>query len=222
MGGMLASIGIEKGQPFAPNAKVKAALEKAARDGYDFLEYMFETPGYSMVPYWPDRQWMILKEPSDEGFVFDEGDILLLDQRGGLFHWVTFIPRRLGKATQYVVLLKDADGTFLSGKSNYRFRVQAKVPARDFWSVIAYSKETKAFIYSDAEIVGLSSYDRDDMTLNDDGSVDIYFGETAPEGLESNWIPTAGEDFFLLFRFYGPEEAFFNKSFKLNELERID
>jgi len=46
MGGMLASIGIKKGSPFAPKGKVKQALEKAAKDGFLYLEYMFETPGY--------------------------------------------------------------------------------------------------------------------------------------------------------------------------------
>jgi len=57
------------------------------------------------------------------------------------------------------------------------------------------------------------------MTLNDDGSVDIYFGKTAQKGLESNWTPTAGEDFFLLFRFYGPEQPYFDKTFKLPNIE---
>ena len=97
-----------------------------------------------------------------------------------------------------------------------------KVPARDFWSVIAYSKEFKAFIYNDMDRVGLSSYDADKMTVNKDGTVDLYFAKTAPDGFESNWIPTAGEDFFVLFRFYGPEEAFFDKTFKLTDLEKIE
>lgn len=222
MGGMLASIGIEKGKPFSPEGKVKLALEQAAKDGYSYLEYKFETPGYSMEAYWPDRQWMIIREPSQDGFVFDEGDYLLLDERGSLFHWVTFIPRRLGKATQYVAALRDKDGVLLSGKSDYRLRVPAKVPARDFWSVIAYSKDTKAFIYNETGRVGLSSYDKSKMKLNDDGSVGIYFGKNAPKGLESNWIPNAGEDFFLLFRFYGPEQAFFDKSFRLPDIEKIE
>jgi hypothetical protein len=52
--------------------------------------------------------------------------------------------------------------------------------------------------------VGLSSYDKAGMQVNGDDSVDLYFGETAPAGLEANWIPTAGEDFFLIFCFYGP------------------
>jgi len=44
MGGMLASIGLEKGKPFVPKGKVKKALEQAAEDGYAYLEYLFETP----------------------------------------------------------------------------------------------------------------------------------------------------------------------------------
>jgi hypothetical protein len=221
MGGMLASIGIEKGRPFAPRGKTKKALEQAAKDGRAYLEYMFETPGNSMDVYWTDRHWMGIKEPSKDGFVFDEGDYLLLDARGALFHWATFVPRRLGKASAYVVALRDADGALLSGKGTYKLTVPDKVPARDFWSVIAYSKKTKSFIYNDHDKIGLSSYDKSKMKVNDDGSVDIYFSKTAPKGLESNWIPTAGEDFFLLFRFYGPQEPFFDKSFKLPDVQKI-
>ena len=124
--------------------------------------------------------------------------------------------------TAYLTAMRDGGGELLSGQSDYRLRVPAEVPARDFWSVIAYSKKTKAFIYNETGRVGLSSYDISMMEVNEDGSVDIYMGKTAPKGLESNWIPNAGEDFFLLFRFYGPEQAFFDKSFKLPDLEKIE
>ena len=163
-----------------------------------------------------------MKQPSSKGFVFDEGDSLLLDARAGIFHFGTFVPRQLGKATAYLISLRDANGDLLSEKHSYKLRVPAKVPVRDFWSVIIYSKETKAFIYNDADKVGLSSYDTSSLHVNEDGSVDLYFGETAPKGQESNWIPTAGEDFFLIFRFYGPEEAVFTKSFKLPDVEKIN
>jgi hypothetical protein len=222
MGGMLASLGIEKGKPFAPAGKVKQALEKATKDGFAYLEYTFETPGYSYETYWPDRQWMGLRQPSKEGFVFDEGEYLLLDERGSMFHWLTFIPRHLGKASAYLLGIRDADGELLSGEQSYKLSVPANVPARDFWSVIAYGKTTKSFIYNDADKVGLSSYDKSSLKMNDDGTIDIYFGENAPAGLESNWIPTAGEDFFLLFRLYGPEEAYFDKSFMLPDVDRIN
>jgi hypothetical protein len=220
MGGMLASIGIEKGKDFRPSSKTRAALEQAVKDGYDYLEYMFETPGYSLDVYWPNRQWVGIEPPSEDGFVFDEGDYLLLDPRGSLFHWATFVPRRLGKASAYIMGLRDGAGQLLSGKATYRLRVPADVPASDFWSVIAYSKATKAFIYNDVDRVGLSSYDKDDMNINEDGTVDIYLAPQPPPGMESNWLPTSGEDFFIIFRFYGPEEPLFDKTFVLPDIEK--
>jgi hypothetical protein len=58
------------------------------------------------------------------------------------------------------------------------------------------------------------------MRRNADGSVDVYFGPKAPAGLESNWVPTApGKPWFTLFRFYGPDKALFEKTWKLNDIE---
>ncbi len=221
MGGMLASIGIKKGKPFAPEGKMKRTLQQAAKDGYAYLEYEFETPGYSHEVYWPNRQWLGVKQPTKEGFVYDEGDYLLLDQRGSLFHWATFVPRHLGKASAYMLALRDADGQLLDGKHNYKLNVPANVPVTNFWSVIAYSKKTKAFIYNEKNIIGLSSYDKAKLKANADGSIDLYFGEKPPVGLASNWIPTAGENFFLLFRFYGPEKPVFDKSFVLPDVVKL-
>ena len=113
-------------------------------------------------------------------------------------------------------------GALLSGDHAYKLSVPANVPARDFWSVIVYGKETKAFVYNDIDRVGLSSYDVDALQLSEDGSVNLYFGEISPGGKESNWIPTAGDDFFLLFRLYGPEEAYFDKSFELPDIEKLN
>ncbi len=62
-----------------------------------------------------------------------------------------------------------------------------------------------------------------DVQVNDDGSVDIYFGPKAPAGKESNWLPTDPERrFFLLARFYGPNPEIVNGSFVLNDIELID
>jgi hypothetical protein len=59
------------------------------------------------------------------------------------------------------------------------------------------------------------------MKLNSDGSADLYFGPKAPSGFENNWVTTAGENFFLIFRLYGPEKAFFDKTWKLAEVEKV-
>jgi len=61
-----------------------------------------------------------------------------------------------------------------------------------------------------------------ELKRNQDGSVDLYFGPKAPKGKASNWIPTLpGKRFFLLFRFYGPERAVFDKSWQLPDIEEV-
>jgi len=54
-----------------------------------------------------------------------------------------------------------------------------------------------------------------------DGSVDLHFGPKAPAGLESNWIPTMGKEPYVWLRLYGPEEAFWTKSFKMPDAEEV-
>jgi hypothetical protein len=93
------------------------------------------------------------------------------------------------------------------------------VPAKDFWSVIVYSMKTKGFV-SKAERVGLSSRNTDTMQANEDGSYDVYFSPKAPAGKEANWIPT-DEDFFLLFRLYGPETKDFYKTWSIGDVEKV-
>jgi hypothetical protein len=58
----------------------------------------------------------------------------------------------------------------------------------------------------------MDSYDKK-AKRNGDGSMDVYFGPKAPEGLEANWVPTvAGKDWFPYFRLYGPQKPFFEKT----------
>jgi hypothetical protein len=62
-----------------------------------------------------------------------------------------------------------------------------------------------------------------DVAKNADGSVDVYFGPTAPAGKEANWIQTIpGKGWFSYFRFYGPTEKFFDKSWALPDFERLN
>ena len=51
------------------------------------------------------------------------------------------------------------------------------------------------------------------LQKNDDGSMDVYFGPKAPDGKETNWVPTDPKaGFEVLFRLYGPEKAFLRKN----------
>jgi hypothetical protein len=161
-----------------------------------------------------------LTEKQDFTFVVDGK--LLVDERAGNFFFACWLPKKFGAASAYPTILRDSKGELLSGTRSYRLRVPADTPARDFWSVIAYSLKTKSMIPNSQNRAGLSSYDKSALQMNTDGSVDLYFGPKAPPGKEANWLPTAGEDFFLILRLYGPGKAFFDKTWKMNDIERVD
>jgi hypothetical protein len=58
---------------------------------------------------------------------------------------------------------------------------------------------------------------------NADGSVDIYFGPQAPKGKEKNWIETVrGKGWFTYLRFYSPTEAFFNQTWKPDDIVEMN
>jgi len=93
------------------------------------------------------------------------------------------------------------------------------MPVKQFWSLIVYDQATFAFIYNPLERAGLSMFDLKTMQKNADGSVTIYIGPKPPNGLESNWIPTEGKQPLPLIRLYGPQQAYFDKTFKLPDFE---
>jgi hypothetical protein len=228
--GMLASIGIERGKKFEPDAKMQKTLDAAIVDARKIMQKFFETPGKALAPWWQGSQWSAFS-PKTMGlaneFTYETADGLWLDARaGGLFYWATFVPKKLGGGTFYLMGLRDSSGQLFDGQATYRLRVPADVPAKDFWSAIVYDMETKAFVCAGPcdtadNGVGLSSFDKPNMKQNADGSVDVYFGPKAPAGFEKNWVPTAGRNFFLIFRLYGPEKAFFEKTWKLPEVEKV-
>ena len=50
----------------------------------------------------------------------------------------------------------------------------------------------------------------------------MYFGPKAPAANEANWVYTApGKQWFTIFRFYGPEKAVFEKTWKLPNIEEM-
>ena len=59
---------------------------------------------------------------------------------------------------------------------------------------------------------------------NDDGSIDLYFGPTRPEGIaETNFIQTVeGRDFLTVIRLYGAGIEFFDQTWKPDDLVRLD
>ena len=220
---MLADIGIEKGKPFEPTEEQVHAMKDGIKLAYDAMQSYFITEGVAMFPWWEGKQWQVwnfAEGQAEAGFPYVTDEKILIDERaGGSYFWITYLPKNLGGGTFYLTGLRDSNGDLFDATSTYRLNVPANTPAKDFWSVIVYSMETKGFI-AGTKPVGRSSRDLNKMKTNADGSVDIFFSPTPPTGMESNWIPT-GEDFFLLFRLYGPDIPLFEKSWVLGDVEKV-
>jgi len=220
---LLAGIGMEKGKPFNPDAETKRALQEGLDRAYASMQRYFTKEGVAMIPFWKEKQWQVwnfAKGQPQSGFPYVTRNRILIDERaGGSYFWITYLPKALGGGTFYLTGLRDKDGDLLNGTDTYTLNVPADTPAKDFWSVIVYSMKTKGFV-KDAEKVGLASTGLDKMKKNDDGSVDVFFAPKAPKGMESNWIPT-GEDFFLLFRLYGPDKPIFARTWQLGDIEKV-
>jgi hypothetical protein len=59
---------------------------------------------------------------------------------------------------------------------------------------------------------------------NDDGSIDLYFGPEPPQGAPpSNYIGiNQGEGYFVVIRLYSPGKAYFDKTWRPDDLVKLN
>jgi hypothetical protein len=217
----LRAIGIEKGKAFSPDAKTKKILEAAAKEAHAWLEAKYEalfTP-----PYYEGTSWALPMTPElIKGLQnqFSDPDSYPIDNRGVIYTMAFFSPKRSGAGSFYLMTIKDASGDAFDGGSTYRLHVPPNAPVKQFWSATAYDRATHGLIRNLPR--SSRSSQNPEVKKNSDGSVDVYFGPKAPDDKESNWVPTsAARKFEVLFRFYGPEKALFEKTWKLPDIEKV-
>lgn len=234
--GMLAAIGIVKGQPFAPDPRTRAILDRAARTAYKMSRVTgFEenVSGRSLRIY-PDRRWInpmadaTLENPSgplDLGWRRPAGGFLDLDTRIWFFtNYYSVSPGMLsqvpGKGAKYMIAFTDGQGANLSGGSSYRLNLPRGIPAANFWSVTLYEAENASGLANGQPFPSLGS--RDAPVPNPDGSVDVFLGPKAPAGQARNWLATVpGKGFFVILRLYGPTEAALDNSWKPGDVSKV-
>ncbi|MHA4846684.1 DUF1254 domain-containing protein [Flavitalea antarctica] len=217
----LKTIGIEKGKKFNPDARTIEIMNAAAKAAHDYIEVMYDA---GFPPLNADAHWAVPAMPDlikagSSGYV--ETDIYPVDARS-LTYAIGYIGiKRLGTAQIYLISGKDKEGNSLSGAETYRLHVPANVPTRQYWSATVYDRKTHALIKNMSRASRASN--ATEVQKNADGSVDIYFSAKAPEGKESNWIPTDPNGHFeILFRLYGPEKPLFEKKWKLGDIEKLN
>jgi hypothetical protein len=221
--GMLASIGIEKGKPFEPDARMKKILTEAAAVGQATARAITYRNRLKEAKVFPNSAWETLFVG---GYKFEHDGVRILDARTFYFFYATvntpaMEAKHVGVGSQYVAAFVDSKGERLDGGKNYKLHLPPNIPAKDFWSIVLYDNQTRSQLQTDVPFPSVGSQKKG-LAINADTSVDVYFGPKAPAGKESNWVQTVpGKGFNTLFRLYGPLEPWFDKTWKPGEFEVV-
>ena len=215
--GLLASIGIEKGKPFAPDARMKAILTEAAGVANATARALAYRSRLQDAYFYPDSAWCT---PFVGGsYLFEHDGVRLLDARSFMFFYATGITpamaiQRVGAGSAYARAFVDADSQPLDGARHYRLHLPPGIPAKSFWSLVLYDNQTRSMLQTDDPHPSIGSQNPG-IKANPDTSVDVYFGPTPPPGRESNWMQTwPGKGWSVILRLYGPLQPWFDKTWR--------
>jgi hypothetical protein len=223
-------LGIERGKPFTPSEDMKTLFTKAANLGELMCRSNQIIPREDKT-YYKEKSWYRLLSnfpvtKTDDNFYY-------LDESNEYLYEAITITRGMQSntpgpgTTSYLTTKEDSKGNFLSGSKTYKLHLPANIPASNFWSLVIYSENTRCFMdvkgaKDKMRAISIKSRYKD-LQYNEDGSIDIYVGPKAPKGKETNWLQTnEGEGWFPLFRCYGTQQSFFDKTWEIGEFEVIN
>src|SRR5271167_181748 len=241
--GSLAAIGIVKGKPFAPDARMRGILTDAVATANATARALVFNPRESEgFYYYPNSAWQ--NSLWVGGYEFETPPPHLnsdgaskpyppagaraLNSRTAWFYYATgitpaMIMRLPGIGSQYVWAFTDADKNYLDGSKTYKLTLPPHIPAEKFWSLTLYDNQSRSMLQTPQRYprAGSQSYPTPAALANPDGSTTVYFSATKPAGVkDGNWIQTApGKGFNVMLRLYSPLETFFTKQWRPSEVE---
>ncbi len=227
--GLASSIGMEKGVPFNPPPALRSTMEEAVQVGVAYARSEMTRPRDRSAYLYDGKQWTTPFVGGSHEWLRDGGKGgRNLDARA-MYFWLATVntPAMVlempGVGSQYGLIATDSQKKFLNGGKNYRLNLPANIPAKDFWSFVVYDPQTRSELQTTQALPSKNSKRNKDILINDDGSVDLYFGPKAPNGKASNWIQTIPEKgWFALLRLYGPLESWFDESWQPNDIQKLD
>lgn len=123
----------------------------------------------------------------------------------------------------YPTAFVDADGEPLRSDQRYvmHFEKEEVPPVRAFWSLTMYNGLQ---LFADNPINRYAIGDRDKLSFNPDGSLDLYIQRESPGAdKESNWLPAPADgNFSLMMRLYWPALEVLDGSWAPPPVKRID
>jgi hypothetical protein len=242
--GQLAAIGIVKGKPFQPDARMRKILTDAAAVGNAAGRALnwrgADYPGWEYYPgsMWANMLWqggfnfetpppMVTKEGIKP---FPPTGARTLDSRTAFYYAYTMdspgmIMRLTNVGSQYLMGFTDADKNAFDGGKTYRVTLPPNIPAAKFWSFTVYDNQTRSMLQTPQRFprAGSQTYPSPAAVANADASTTIYFGPSKPaDAKEGNWIQTVPDKgWFLLLRLYSPLESFLDKTWRPSEIELV-
>jgi len=220
--GLFAAIGIVKGKPFSPDARMKKILTEAAAVGDATARTITYRNRMKEAYFYPNSAWTT---PFIGGsYKFGQNGAVVLDAKNMFFFYATGITpamtmKMVGEGSQYAGAFVDAKGKPLDGSKTYTLHMPPHIPAKDFWSFTLYDNQTRSMLQTDQQAPAVGSLTKG-LVTNADGSVDVYFGPKAPTGKDANWVQTIpGKGWNTLLRLYGPLEPWFDKTWRPGEIE---
>ncbi len=226
MRGTLAAIGIVKGKPFAPDARMKKLLTEAATIGNATGRAISYQPRIDGVFIYPDTNSAWSTAYANHNTSFEADGTMGLDARV-LFYFnaggVTpaMATSHVGQGSDYGLAMLDANKKPFDGSKTYKLHLPPNVPVNDFWALTMYDTQTRSMLQTSQLFPTVGSQSKG-IQKNADGSFDIYFGPTAPAGKEGNWLATVpGKSWFTILRMYGPLEPWIKKTWRPSEIELV-
>ncbi len=243
--GSLAAIGIVKGQPFKPDARMKKILREAAAMGTAAGRTLnWQSRRSEGFYFYPDSNWYNMLFVGGYNFetppakVSPDGTITpypptghrTLNGRTPFFFTYTGITPAMsmlltGVGSQYLVGFADSEDKYFDGGKTYKVTLPPNIPAAKFWSLTLYDNQTRSMLDTPQRFprAGNQSYPSPAAEPNADGSTTVYFSSEKPEGVKrGNWIQTMPDKgWFLILRLYSPLEPFFNKTWRPGEIELV-
>ena len=230
--GLFASIGMEKGKPFSPDARMKKILTDAVAIGNatarSIVWYPRTEGTMKGVRIYPDTDsaWVMAFHKKNVFFNGDDGKTMNSDARVTFHYPYTAVTPAMavttaGAGSDYATAFVDSDKQPFNGSRTYKLHIPKDPPVNDFWALTLYDNQTRSQLQTGQKFPTVGSQ-TEDIKKNADGSYDIYFGPKAPQGFENNWLETlSGKGWFTILRMYGPLEPWIEKTWRPGEIERV-
>ena len=203
--GLVASIGIVKGKPFNPDARMKKLLTEAVAIGNAYARANTVFPRDPGHRYYPDTgsEWVMAFADNDTYFL--KNGARRFDSRLWMHYNAVCVTPAMaltkpGAGSQYGIAGLDSKHRPLDGSKSYKLHLPPKFPVKDNWSVTIYDTQTRSMMQTDQKFAGINSLSGK-VKENQDGSIDVIFAPKTPKGMEKNWVQTIpGKSWFIILR----------------------